>query len=246
MSLTKINCFTYNNSLTSKLSSSVMLDPLKKPGSFVMALSSPATSSLGAKVATKLALDNFIDGVLGFCEKIKDFDDAKLSHEIVAQGFKNANRSVYDFGHKLSAGGRMKAYLTSLAVVNGVVSVAKVGGGGVYLYRDKKIYSFFDEENSALDNVGENSRVSVEFSDIDLEEGDKVLLFSRKLTNMEFDTCKRFLNKIEELNQALFLKLISKVRERGNIIDDVMIAEFNSDSILLENVIDDTVTSNAV
>ena len=237
MSLTKINCFTYNNPLSSKLSSNITLNPLKKPGSFVMALSSPATTSLGAKVATRLALDHFVEGVLNYTSSIDDFDSHSLSHNIVAEGFKNANRSVYDFGHKLSAGGRMKACLTTLAVVNGAVSVAKVGNGNVYLYRDKKIYSFFEEQSDLSNNVGENSRVSVEFSDIDLEKGDKILLFSRKLTNMESDTLRRFINKIDELNQVIFEKMITKVRERGSLIDDIMVAEFNSDSILLEDVV---------
>ena len=241
MSLTKINCFTYNNPLSSKLSSNVTLNPLKKPGSFVMALSSPATSSLGAKVATKLALDHFVEGVLNYTSSIDNFDSRSLSHNIVAQGFKNANRSVYDFGHKLSAGGRMKACLTTLAVANGVVSVAKVGNGNVYLHRDKNIYSFFDDNSNSFDNVGENSRVSVEFSDIDLEKGDKVILFSRKLTNMECDTLKRFLNKVDEFNQTILEKMILKLRDRGGILDDVMISEFGGDSILLENPINEAV-----
>ena len=241
MSLTKINCFTYNNPYSSKLSSKIILNPLKKPGALIMALSSPATSSLGAKVATRLALNHFVEGVLNYCETIDDIQKPSLSHNIVSEGFKNANRSVYDFGHKLSAGGRMKACLTSLAVVNGIASVARVGSGNVYLYRDKNIYSFFDEKENTYDNVGENSRVSVEFSDIDIEKNDRVLLFSRKLTNMECDTLRRFLNKVDEFNQAILEKMILKLRDRGGILDDVMISEFSGDSILLENVVNQAV-----
>ena len=39
------------------------------------------------------------------------------------------------------------------------------------------------------------------------------------------------------LFDLIFEKMITKVRERGSLIDDIMVAEFNSDSILLEDVV---------
>lgn len=236
MSLTKINCFSYTQGL-SQTDNAVLLNPLKKPGSFLMAVSSPATNSLGAKVATQLALNHFVEGVLGFCEKIENLKSKTLSHDVVSAGFKNANRSVYDFGHKLVAGGRMKAFLTTLAVVNGVVSVAKVGCGDVYLYRNKHIYSFFAEEQMIdVANVGQNAKVSVEFSDIDLEPEDKLILFSKKLNTKEFEICQRFINRVEDFNQALLSKMIFKVEEYGTKFSSVMMAEVKENTILLDNV----------
>ncbi len=236
MSLTKIDCFSYSQGI-SQTDNGIILNPLKLPGVITMAVSSPASNSLGAKVATQLALSHFVEGVLNFCDKVGNKASKTLSHDIVSAGFKNSNRSVYDFGHKLAAGGRMKAFLTTVAVVNNVVSVAKVGGGDIYLYRNKHIYSFFGEDQMIdATNIGQNVKVSVEFSDIDLEAEDKIILFSKKLSSKEFEICQRFINRVEYLNQDLLNKMILKIEEYGTKISSVMIAEFSEDTILLDHI----------
>lgn len=237
MSLTRIDCLTYSSNSKQGFCE-VIFNPLMIPGCAVMALSSPATSALGSQVATQLALQYFVEGINDFCganvENIKK-SSKNLSHDIVASGLKNANRSVYDFGHKLSAGGRMKAFLTTLAISNNVASVAKVGGGDVYLYRQKHLYSFFDdsqkEENSS--NVGQNSIISVQFSDIDLEKNDKLLLFPYSLSEKEIEICEKFINKADFLNQVIFDKLISKILKENEKIKTSMLVQIGEDSIFL-------------
>ena len=235
MSLTRIDCLTYNEKSEQGFYE-VIFNPLMVPGCAVIALSSPASRAIGSQVATQLALQYFVEGIMDFCKlNCKDNKSKNLSHDLIASGLKNANRSVYDFGHKLSAGGRMKAFLTTLAISNNVASVARVGGGDVYLYRQNHLYSFFDdsqkEENNS--NVGQNSLISVQFSDIDLEKNDKLILFPYSLSEKEIQICENYINKAKFLNQIIFDKMLAKILKENNDLKTSMLAQIGEDAIFL-------------
>ena len=118
MGLTRLGCHRFRGEKAAHdVSSFVALNPLAHPSCLVFAGSSAARESLGSQVAYKLAIDYFVSGIQTY---FADQSGAAKGEEKVVkaleEAFRAANSSVYSFGHKLSAGGRMAASLLGVVI----------------------------------------------------------------------------------------------------------------------------------
>ena len=190
MPLTHIDCqFHRGEGASADTSSYVALNPTLTPGSLLLAGSSAARGSIGSQVACRLALEHFVEGVVEFFEAAGRrasaggaFGHPEISVEVLEAAFKKANRSVYSFGHKLAAGGRMAASLLGLVIQDSLIAAGRVGAGSAYLHRQGELFPFFEaRESGAADFVGSNSLVAVELASIPVEPADSVLAFSCRL-----------------------------------------------------------------
>jgi len=195
MSLTHINCNIFRGAGASTDNSSyVAVNPRSKPGSLVMGVSIAAKESISSQVACKLGLEHFMDGVL-------DYYDAKdaqgrlfpISLEVLEVAFKKANSSVYQFGHKLAAGGRMSSSLLGVVLEDKIIAAGKVGPGNVFLQRAGELFPFSEPApppsptdfvaHEAL--IGAHSAVSVELASIPVEQGDGIIILPFHITRMQ-------------------------------------------------------------
>ncbi len=199
MSLTRLQCaFQKGEKWGVDSSSCVFFNPQSRPGCLAFGGSTAARESIGGQVAARLALEHFVEGMLDFFHpaplRIEERDTETVSAEnlqAIEVAFKRANNSVFTFGHKLAAGGRMAASLIGVILQENVISIGKVGGACAYLARGGELYPFFDAgvpEEGATEGgggvyVGSASLVSVQLSSVRLEEGDALFFFSDSLAD---------------------------------------------------------------
>lgn len=191
MSLTRIDFNIFRGNEASLVTSSfAALNPTQEAGSLVAAGATAAGTGIGSQVACRLSLEHFVDGVLGFFDKSKNGSSSKseISLAVLEAAFKNSNTSVYSFGHKLAAGGRMSASLVGLVIHGSVFAAGRVGNGSAYLVRRGEIFPFFENspETAATapqrSYLGSQSVVAVELASIPAEANDFVFLCSERLS----------------------------------------------------------------
>lgn len=192
MALTRIDCFFWGSDDPSA-GSYVAFNPRHSAGSLVVAGSSAGREGIGGKVASKLALEQFAAGALAyFQDPKKQLHDKEPSIEALERAFKEANSSVYDFGHKLAAGGRLAASLFGLIVDSRLAAAGRAGEGGAYLARTGELFPFFEiartlqpQDGVAERGIGVHSLVTVELASVALQPGDRIFLFSHTLESRD-------------------------------------------------------------
>lgn len=207
MALTRLDCHLYRGDKAAHdVSSFVAFNPEMTPSRMIFAGSSAARDSLGSQVAYRLAIDYFLKGVEDSYAAIAAKPQLGKGEESVVKvledAFRSANSSVYSFGHKLSAGGRMAASLLGVAIQDGRIATGRVGFGSVYLFRKNQLYPFFEAPEGEVDKVGDaqefpdifatrtysfvgtNSLVDVEMASVELQGDDIICAFSRPLTSL--------------------------------------------------------------
>jgi hypothetical protein len=184
----------------------------------VMAGAVAVRSSIGSQVACKLSLQHFVASVLDYFDPPKasdapsqvpetpsmlgarpglsegsDSDAPVVSLELLEKAFKAANDSVYQFGHKLAAGGRLSTSLIGLVIEKNLIAAGRVGQGNAYLCREGEVFPFFETIlDSRLGNaaqpgqltdgyVGSQSMVSVELASVPLRPHDVIFLCAEPL-----------------------------------------------------------------
>jgi hypothetical protein len=212
MAITRIDSHFYRGERAARdVSSYVAVNALLTPAHFVFAGAAAAREGLGSQVAYRLALDYFLSGVVDHYGSTPDIhgnrkgeqsDDAEpVAVGVLHDAFRSANASVYSFGHKLAAGGRMSASLLGLVIDSGRLAAGRCGIGSVYLYRDGGLMPFFENSEESerigdaaefadldaarkLSFIGANSLVDVEVASVELSGGDIICAFSRPLTQL--------------------------------------------------------------
>jgi hypothetical protein len=183
MPLTKLDIGSYINSYGRDSFSSVCAcNPTKEAGVIAVAGASAVREGIGSQVAVKLALESFIEGA------IQGFGTATLSNpqDALEVAFRSSNSSVFDFGTKLAAGGRMAASMVAMIIARGAVAIGRVGSGSAYLVRAGEVYPFFEEGGDAIKNndpavgnfIGTQALVTVELASVELRGGDNIVLLS--------------------------------------------------------------------
>jgi len=207
MTLPRLDCDIFRGSqAVPDASAFVALNPVVKPAQMVFAGSTAAVQGVGSQVAYRLAIDYFV-GVLSHLVQIgqkpvQSDDDEEPAVEALEAAFRLANSSVYGFGHKLAAGGRMAASLLAFIVDQHRFAAARVGQGSVYLFRNKQLFPFFgsdgidrsivgdipeyssDPASQKQAFIGSHSIIDVEVASVTLHPGDYLVAFSRPLTTL--------------------------------------------------------------
>ena len=170
-----------------------LFNPGCKPGRLVAVATLAARSSLGGQVASRLAIDHFIEGAAkGSAQHDGQGNTAgetvtKCGSEIILEtAFKEANACVYDFSHKLAAGGKMAAALFGLVIEENTASAGRVGEWSAYLWREGLLFPFFEERKEVTDpalavGVGANALVAVETASVPLSGEDIICATSTKI-----------------------------------------------------------------
>ncbi|MBX7136985.1 MAG: protein phosphatase 2C domain-containing protein [Oligoflexia bacterium] len=209
MSSTHLDCHFYRGKEASlDTSSYVALNPWCKPGSLVIGGACAARSNIGGQVACRLSLEHFVDGVFEHLPLSGNGHGSQggkeQSLEVLESAFRKANTSVYNFGHKLAAGGRMAASLLGLVVADGIIAAGRVGSGSAYLYRGGELFPFFEHqpegasESPAEGFVGSNSLVSVELASVPAQDGDLLLVFSSTVGTEQEEGISKSLQRISQ------------------------------------------------
>ena len=211
MAITRVDCNICPGSQDQGLHASyVAFNPRRAAGSMVVGWAGAGRSGLGGQVACKLALEQFTEGVLEYFDERDEVRALAVGDDIPSDGgsiavletsFGRANRTVYEFGHKLAAGGRMSAWMLGFVVEGSTVSAAKVGPGNVFLHRAGAIFPFFVENESdelaaaraPTNCIGTNSLVSVELASVDIEANDKLVLVGAELEPSQQENLRQLL-----------------------------------------------------
>jgi hypothetical protein len=191
MGISKIDCSVYRGSMASlERSSYRVFSPGMMPANAVFVGAAGVRDGLGSQVAFRLALDHFVEGVVG-----SETPGDPIA--LLEGGFRAANQGVYQFGHRLAAGGRLTASVLGAVISPQAVAVGRVGIGTAFLVRRGSVYPFFEEHDrdpltftetlDAVDPVraravaciGQNSLVDVELASVPVAPGDLVIVSSR-------------------------------------------------------------------
>lgn len=166
-----------------------VFNPTLHPGCLAACFSKAAHQTMSGNIASRLALEHFVKAVSDALSKPSIEDSETRAVMAMEFAFREANQSVYDFGHQLAAGGRLGAALIGLIIQDNVVAVGKSDAGSVYIVRHGEVVPFFIDEgrdNSFAGNyVGAHSLVHVELSSLPLQSEDRLLAFSRTLETEE-------------------------------------------------------------
>lgn len=258
MSLTRIDCFVHRGAAAGLDSSSfVVVNPRRRPASVVVACSGAVAHRLGSQVAYKLALEHFVDGVLDFYEgrgaevaahavgapavAASVTEPSEVSVEVLEAAFKRANRSVYEFGHKLAAGGRLAASLLGVVIEEEIVAAGRVARGAAYLVRSGEVFPFFDRGVGSVqekDCVGANAMVEVELASIPLQESDCVIALSEVLS-VEHEKQLPLLVSRAEAGQDLAAHLVSGLALPTEPAF-TLVARIGPRAVYLEEVVDES------
>lgn len=245
MSLTRVDYVPFRGSRTSSDSSSfIALNPHKTPGSLVLGCSTAVRQGIGSQVACKIALEHFIEGVLSFYDRLNSAflqrrADTEMSVQVLETAFREANNSVYSFGHQLKAGGRLSASLLGVVIEERMVSAGRVGGGSVYLYRGGEVLPFFEEsEDGAGENlVGSQSAIAVQLASIEMEPNDTVIVFSRKLDKQEEERLNEVIEDIEPTEGFACEYLCRKIFGSPDELAFASVARIGPETIYLKQAV---------
>lgn len=252
--LTHIDCsFFRGQDASLDTSSYVALNPRSQPGSVVLAGAVAARGNIGGQVACRLSLQHFVEGVEDYFQSRKmaaagdssaPLEAREFSLEILEAGFKRANDSVYSFGHKLAAGGRLAASLLGIVVEDNLIAAGRVGQGSAYLFRQGSLFPFFVKGDAGSGNgqpaesfVGSNSLVSVELASVPLQASDLVLLFSSEFSPGIEKDLTGMLNNSDLESGNLCARLVSRVCRAPQEMAFAMLARFGPDSIFLSDAL---------
>lgn len=187
MALTRIDCQIFRGpEATPDRSLYAVINPTREPGSLVVAGAIAARDNLGGQVASRLALEHFVESILNASSAAPTAVTATMQPteaedrcvSLIEGAFRSANTSVYEFGHKLAAGGRMAASLIGFYIRDRVIAAGRAGSVSAYLLRDGEVCPFFTDSEpgeKVTGYVGENSVVTVELSSIELRAHDVII-----------------------------------------------------------------------
>lgn len=208
MTISKIDCDIFRGEDANLNSSSYsVLNPGKTPGCMSFCGAYAVKESLGSKLACTLSIERFNEAVTGFYQNrivTKSEDEEQISQSVLELAFKQTNSAVYNFGHKLAAGGKMAASVMGAVLDNNSIAVGKIGAWSAYLVRDNFLYPFFEtarvEESIERPFLGSQLGVNVQTTFVPIEPDDIFLAFSKKLSQKEE---QNLLDLVKELNTVV-------------------------------------------
>ena len=157
--------------------------------SFVEGVSGNITS----QIAVQLSHDAIAERALEFAcelsrapESLAGGDDP-LSLRFVREALKAANTGVYEYSHRMAAGGQVSA-TGFVASFDGVkFGLGQVGSYETYVWRSGQLEPFYDYSEEVLDSsregilrrfIGANAQILVDLAAVNVRQGDIVVLTS--------------------------------------------------------------------
>ncbi len=256
MALTKIDCnYTAPPLKEGGAAAFVALNPIRHPGSLVAAGSASRRDNIGSQVACKLAIEHFVESVLEEFPTIAASTPQALPSEgdgpdptvkVLEAAFKRANSSVYSFGHKLAAGGRMGASLIGLVITARSVGAARAGDGAAYLVRKGEVFPFFEDrrkgevaEQQQEQLVGAHSLVSVELASVPLEPEDVVLVISRAPSESQQRRLPVVVRSLDPADPEPAQTVVRRVFEREEQPHFAMLVRIGPETIYLNRPVEE-------
>lgn len=162
------------------------------------------------QIAVKMSADAIFNTAASYFEANGGRDSSRpLASALVREAFKEANQQVYQYVHRMAAGGRGGAN-GFIAAFDGLrFSIAKVGGYASYLYRGNNLVSL--HEQTATEDyragvlqrfIGANAQILVDFASTQLEEGDVLALTTIPDSEALSSSVKNSLSSFSALEKA--------------------------------------------
>ena len=143
-------------------------------------------ASLGSHIAVKMARDALVEEALAAAERPPEAGGIAL--EVVRSVFREVNAKVYDYGHRMAAGGQVSAKALIASCDGQRVSIGQAGEYESFLRRGEKLMPFFDRSGAAevkqqrggvLERfIGANSKILVDLASVAVREGDLIIVTS--------------------------------------------------------------------
>jgi len=139
--------------------------------------------NISSQIAVQMSIDAFIEKALETAEAPRD-PSISISSAIVREAFKEANTRVYQYAHRMGAGGTMGAVGAAGCYAGGRFTMARVGSFSGYLVRQRDCVPLFtsEEKPSAPGTltrfVGANAQVLVDMATLEVSAGDLVAFTS--------------------------------------------------------------------
>ncbi|MFN8389635.1 MAG: PP2C family serine/threonine-protein phosphatase [Bdellovibrionota bacterium] len=139
--------------------------------------------SITSQIAVKMSSDAAIARATEIASTHTTEDGAAT--EVVRESFKSANSEVYQYGHRMGAGGKMGATGLIAGVAGAKLAVGRVGAYEGFLCRDRSIVPIFEPHAAAKPEhapgmlarfIGANAQILVDLAAVKLKDNDLIVL----------------------------------------------------------------------
>lgn len=164
------------------LASAIFLSLGLKPSPVLAGVFEGVTVGLGSQIAVTMARDGVITEGPAAAASFAGTETEAL--EIVRSVFREANTRVYEYGHRMAAGGQVSAK-GIVAVFDGErMSIGQAGECQSFLWRGGKLMPFFAESGTkerpsggVLERfVGANAKILVDLATVKVRDGDVLVV----------------------------------------------------------------------
>ncbi len=152
-----------------------------QPGALFVCLLQGGGGGITAQIAVKMSVDAMVDQALSAVES-PQASEHPFASEIVRRSFKEANTQVYQYGHRIGAGGRISATGMLLAVADGRCTVGRVGDYQGFLLRGNKLSPLFEDLHATTSGpgalsryIGANAQILVDLASVVVALGDRIV-----------------------------------------------------------------------
>jgi hypothetical protein len=187
-----------------------------------LAVATARQPNLSCQVASKLALERYTHTICS--SRRHPLQQGQINEaSFLERAVRDSNQYIYQFAHKLAAGGKTAASLMGVLCGQNVVSIVRSGDGSAFLIRGKKLFPFFDVRDTPRDNeyLGVVTDPEFSLSTVHSQSGDIVLLFSETVLSVFQENLARLTDRIARNPhnaELLARSLFTKPEEQGYVI----------------------------
>ncbi len=133
--------------------------------------------NISSQIAVQMSIDAFVERAQETAASPPD-SSLPLASVIVREAFKEANTRVYQYAHRMGAGGTMGAVGAAACYHSGRFTMARVGPFAGYFLRKKETTLLFEqsEKQSAAGTltrfIGANAQILVDMATLEISPGD--------------------------------------------------------------------------
>jgi len=177
--------------------------------------------NITSQIAVRMALDAMKTEALSFSSKSTSAGESKggknnssrIGLEFLQSAFREANQQVYQYGHRMLAGGHLGAMAMLLVFDGKKCSLGRVGSYGAFLWRQGKLQPFYEspaerevhsKQPGMRDHfIGANAQILVDLAAVSMRDGDVVVLTSLATSEKLFAVGEKVLREMTSLDEAV-------------------------------------------